>query len=127
LPTICSLARIEIPKDRILDGYDLSPVMRGEDVTPRDEMFFYHGTRLFAVRKGAHKLYFLSNNPVGYPPKIVELENPTLFNVLTDPSEKIDIASDNQDIIIKLKKIAEIHLATVKEVPNQLTRIAKKR
>ena len=127
LPTICSLARIETPKDRILDGYDLSPVMRGEDVTPRDEMFFYHGTRLFAVRKGAHKLYFLSNNPVGYPPKIEELENPTLFNVLTDPSEKIDIASDNQDIVIKLKKIAEVHLATVKEVPNQLTRIAKKR
>ena len=126
LPTISSLAGVKLPTDRKLDGFDLSPVLRGEAATPRDEMFFYHGTQLFAVRKGAHKLYFLSNNPTGYPPKIEKLEKLTLFNVLTDPSERFNIADANAAIVENLKKIAEAHLAGVEQVPNQLTRITKK-
>lgn len=126
LPTICSLAGVSLPKDRVLDGYDLSPVFRGENTAPRDVMYFYHATGLFAVRKGAYKLYFKSNNPAGYPPKIETLENPTLFNVLTDPSERFDIAKENPAIVAGLKKIAEEHVATVEEVPNQLTKGWKK-
>ena len=95
--------------------------MRGKDETPRDIMYFYHGTRLFAIRKGAHKLYYLSNSPEGYPPNIQELQKLTLFNVLTDPSEKKNIALENQSLIDELTKLAEAHMATVKDVPNQLT------
>ena len=126
LPTICRLAGVQLPKDRVLDGYDLSPVFRGENTTPRDIMYFYHATELFAVRKGAHKLYFKSNNPAGYPPKIEILETPTLFNVLTDPSERFDIAKENAVIVSDLKKVAEAHRATVEEVPNQMTKGWKK-
>ncbi|UBM59919.1 sulfatase [Marinilongibacter aquaticus] len=126
LPTICSLAGIDAPKDRVLDGFDISPVMRGEDKTPRDVMFYYHATKLFAVRKGAYKLYFLSNNPLGYPAKIEVLEKPTLFNVMTDPSEKYNVADDYPEIVSQLKKLAEEHLATVEEVPNQLVLVEGK-
>ena len=126
LPTICRLAGVQLPKDRVLDGYDLSPVFRGESAAPRDVMYFYHGTELFAVRKGAHKLYFKSNNPEGYPPKIEMLGTPALFNVLTDPSERFDIAKENPAIVNELKKVAEAHRATVEEVPNQLTKGWKK-
>ena len=126
LPTIAQLAGVETPKDRPMDGYDLSPVLRGENKTPRDVMYFYHGTELFAIRKGAYKLYFQSNIPAGYPPKIENLESPTLFNVLTDPSERFNVAQVNPAIVGELKGLAQAHTATTEKVPTQLLRITKK-
>jgi arylsulfatase A len=126
LPTICQLAGVAIPKDRPIDGYDLSPVFRGDKASPRDVMYFYHAMELFAIRKGPHKLYFQSNNPAGYPPKIENLEKPKLFNVLTDPSERFNIAESNTALVDELKKLAQAHTATVEKVPNQILRVTKK-
>ncbi len=126
LPTISQLAGLSAPKDRVLDGYDLSPVLRGENKTPRDVMYFYHAMELFAIRKGAHKLYFQANNPAGYPPKIETLENPRLINVLTDPSERFNIADQNPALVDELKKLAQSHVETMEKAPNQLLRIIKK-
>ncbi len=42
LITLASLVQAELPGDRIYDGYDLSPVLLGKDVNPRDKMFYYH-------------------------------------------------------------------------------------
>lgn len=126
LPTICYLAGIAVPKDRTMDGYNLTPVLRGETTTPREVMYFYHATELFAVRQGAYKLYFQSNNPAGYPPKIEKLDKPKLYNVLTDPSERFNIAEDNPMLVEQLRKTGQAHLATVEQVPNQLTKVSKK-
>lgn len=126
LPTICHLTGVAVPKDRTMDGYNLTPVLRGENTTPREIMYFYHATELFAVRQGAYKLYFQSNNPAGYPPKVEKLDKPKLYNVLTDPSERFNIAEDNPMLVEQLKKAGQAHLATVEQVPNQLTKISKK-
>lgn len=126
LPTVCQLAGVTVPRDRTMDGYDLSPILRGEDKNPRDVMYFYHAMDLFAVRQGAYKLYFQSNNPVGYPPKIETLDKPRLVNVLTDPSERFNIAEQYPDIVEALKSLAQNHAATMEKAPNQLLRMTKK-
>jgi arylsulfatase A len=109
LPTITKLAGAARPEDRVYDGFDLSPVFRGENATPRDEMFYYHGDRLFAVRKGEFKLYFYSNNPAGYPAKIEKLEKLTLFNLGHDPSERFDLADLHPEIVLQLTEVAKQH------------------
>ncbi|MEP0712682.1 sulfatase [Algoriphagus sp.] len=109
LPTFTSLAGAKVPQDRIYDGFDLSPVFRGEKAIPRDEMFYYHGDRLFAVRKGEFKAYFYSNNPAGYPEKLVKLEKPTLFNLGHDPSERFDLADLQPEVVADLVDIAQKH------------------
>ncbi|SFU14080.1 C-terminal region of aryl-sulfatase [Algoriphagus locisalis] len=109
LPTFTSLAGVKMPQDRVYDGFDLSPVLKGQNATPREEMFYYHGDRLFAVRKGDFKLYFYSNNPAGYPAKVEKLEKLTLFNLGHDPSERFDLADQYPEVVFEISEIAKQH------------------
>jgi arylsulfatase A-like enzyme len=120
LPTLSKLAGVDLPADRQLDGYDLSGVWKGKEETPRSEMFFYHATKLFAARKGSYKMYFLKNNPDGYPEKIETLEKPQLFNLSIDPSERFDIADKNPEIIEEISKMVAKHKQGLIKVPNNL-------
>lgn len=83
LPTISDLAHIKLPATLKTDGYDLLSVLKGENNNPRNEMFFYHGTKLFAARLGDYKLYYYKNDPIGYPQKLEKLEKLELFNLAT--------------------------------------------
>ena len=56
--TVPALAGGQAPKDRVLDGYDLSDALRGKTPSPRDTLFYYGGLPLSAVRHGAYKAYF---------------------------------------------------------------------
>lgn len=123
LPTFTTLAGVEMPQDRVYDGFDLSPVLRGEDATPREEMFYYHGDRLFAVRKGDFKLYFYSNNPAGYPAKVEKLEMPKLYNLGHDPSERFDLAEQQPEIVEEISAIAKKHAAEMVFGETQLEKV----
>lgn len=122
LPTIASMAGLQVPADRKYDGYDLTPVLTRQDKSPRQEMFYYHGTRIFAVRKGDYKLYFYENNPAGYPERMRKLDTLRLFNVQHDPSEKYDIADLHPEIIQQMQDIVADHKTTVDVVPSQLNK-----
>lgn len=120
LPTIARIAGVALPNDKVLDGFDLSPVLRGGDNTPRNEMYFYHATKLFAVRNGKYKLYFLKNNPDGYPEKIETLEKRQLFNLQEDPSERFDLAEKYPEIVREIEELAAKHQSTVVRVASNL-------
>lgn len=120
LPTIGKLAGVRLPNDRIYDGFDLSTVLKGENISPRNEMFFYHGTRIFAARKGAFKMHFYKNNPLGYPEKMEKLETYQLFNVQHDPSERFDLAEKHPEVLKEIEAMVLNHQATVKPVQSQL-------
>ena len=51
--TSAALAKAELPNDRIIDGVDLSALLKGTGPSQRDNMFYYRGTRLMAVRQRA--------------------------------------------------------------------------
>src|SRR5262249_47640530 len=53
--TAVKLAGGKVPADRTIDGLDLTPVLTGKGKSPRDTMFYYRGTKLFAVRHGPWK------------------------------------------------------------------------
>jgi arylsulfatase A-like enzyme len=126
LPSICRLAEISVPKDRSIDGYDLSEVWKNKKRSPRNEMFYYHGTKLFAVRKGSYKLYFYKNTPDGYPEKLEILEKPQLFNLSVDPSERFEISEKHPEVITEINKLIEDHKSKMVLGPNNLEkRIAK--
>ena len=117
--TALKLAGAEIPVDRILDGADLTPVLLGTAEQLNNEVFYYLGEQLFAVRRGAWKMHFQTLTPyVGEQP--VQHDPPLLFNLDLDPSEKRNVATDNPEVIDHLKKLAEDHLAGVEKVPSIL-------
>jgi arylsulfatase A-like enzyme len=119
LPTFCELANIKLSQNRILDGYDLSPVLVGEGKSGRDVFFYYRDTEVFAVRKGAFKAHFITQPEYGNEPRTVH-QTPLLFNLNIDPSEKYNIADKNPLIIAEIREILEKHRASVEIVENQL-------
>lgn len=120
LPTISHLAGATLPTDRVYDGYDLTPVLTGTGKSPRNEMWYYHGTRLFAARKGAYKLYFYRNNPQGYPEKMEKLDTYQLFNLQHDPSERFDLAATQPETIREIEAMVRQHQATLVVAPSRL-------
>lgn len=122
LPTIAALAGVYVPDDRTIDGYDISPVFWDGTESSRKEMIYYHGTKVFAARKGDFKLYFYKNNPNGYPSEVEKLETYQLFNVQVDPSERFNIAEENPEILGDIKRMVEEHKATVEPVESHMER-----
>jgi arylsulfatase A len=49
LPTFCSMANVELPGDRVYDGYDLFPVLSGTGDSPREVVYYYRGTQVYAI------------------------------------------------------------------------------
>ena len=119
LPTFCSMADIDLPDDRIYDGYDLSPVLTGTGEGPREEVFYYRGTEIYAIRKGAFKAHFITQGEYGGSEKTAH-EPPLLFNLEVDPSEKVNIAEEHPEVLYEIQKILEEHRATLTAVENQL-------
>jgi arylsulfatase A len=122
LPTISQLAGAPLPTDRTYDGYDLTPLLRGENATPRDEMFYYHGTRIFAARKGEYKMHFYQNNPLGYPEKMEKLEpgQYRLYNLQHDPAEQYNLAEKLPEVMKEIEAMVQQHQKTVVPVPSNL-------
>jgi len=119
LPTFCNMAGTKLPDDRIFDGYDLTKTITAGDKSPRDEVIYYRGQKVFAVRKGVYKAHFITQTEYGMGgPK--ELETPELYNLNIDPSEKYNIAEQHPEVIAEIKKVLEEHLASVVPVENQL-------
>ena len=119
MPTFCSLASVSLPDDRIYDGYDISPLLNVAEKSPRDVIFYYRDTDIFAVRKGAFKAHFFTQSEYGDDDRKAE-DPPLLYNLNLDPSEKYNIANQHPEIIAEIRKILEAHQNSVIPVENQL-------
>ena len=123
LPTFCALAGVAAPADRVLDGYDLSPVLvGGAEEGPREEVYYWRSEKLYAVRQGAWKAHFITEGCYGIGPKREEHETPELYNLEHDPSEKYNIAAGNPEVVERLKALAAKHRESIEPVENQLTK-----
>jgi uncharacterized sulfatase len=61
-PTICTLAGAPIPKDRIIDGIDLMPMLKDSGApSPHEAIYGMQGSNLATIRSGKWKL--LVRNP----------------------------------------------------------------
>jgi arylsulfatase A-like enzyme len=106
--TFSTIAGLEIPQDRIIDGMDLSPVLFEHKPGPRNEVFYYRGRELFAVRFGDFKAHYITQG--GYrPPGREEHNPPLLFNINQDPSERIEIGENHPEIIDKINLLVKDH------------------
>lgn len=119
LPTFCNLAGVNAPSDRVLDGYDLTSALHGKGPSPRQSMFYWRGSKLYAVRHGSFKAHFITKSEYGADPAVAH-ETPLLYNLDQDPSEKVDVAQKHPEVIDEIRKIAETHQKGIPPVENQL-------
>ena len=121
LPTLCTLTGARAPQDRTLDGYDLSAVLRQGARSPRETMFFYRGSKLYALRQGPFKAHFFTQPEYDDEAETAH-DPPLLYNIDHDPGEQFDIAAKHPEIIARIRKIASDHARTIAPVENQLIR-----
>ena len=114
--TSLSLAGAPLPDDRIIDGLDLSPVLFGTGSSPRETMFFYRGTRLYAVRHGPFKAHWITQSAYG-PDAPQEHNPPLLFHLGHDPSEQFNVAGNHPEILQSMADIVQRHQAGLKRGP----------
>ena len=121
LPTIAALAGVDVPRDRVLDGYDLSRVLRGKGPSPRQDILYYRGLRLYALRHGAFKAHFFSRPEYGEGAETAH-DPPLVYDLDQDPGERFDVASRNPDVVGKIRALAADHAKTLAPVENQVAK-----
>jgi arylsulfatase A-like enzyme len=122
LPTVARALGVELPKDRIIDGKDLTELLmaggqRPPDRPPvHDALYIYWGEHLEAVRSGKWKLHFPHEYRMhpeqratgGKPNKArVGKIGPALFDLENDIGETTDVADQHPDVLERLKGLAD--------------------
>jgi arylsulfatase A len=78
-PTLVKAAGAALPADRVYDGHDLMPLLRGLGPSPRREFWYLRGKTLEAVRQGSWKY------------RSVRGVDRELYNVDLDPAEMYNV------------------------------------
>lgn len=117
LPTVAKLIGAELPKDRIIDGRDIWPLMSGQEgaKSPHEAFYYYWGRELHAVRSGKWKLhtahpYVHLDTPGkdGRPGKLVQLKTGVaLYDLEADIGESTDVAAGNPEVVKRLEMLLE--------------------
>lgn len=106
--TCLGLAGVEVPKDRINDGFDMAPMLFGQGHSQREMMFYYRTDQLYAVRKGTFKAHLVTYD--GYSPDPpMKHETPVLYELNSDPGERFDVAAEHPEVITDLMREVEKH------------------
>jgi len=116
-PTIAEIVGEREIRNKI-DGVSLMTILNGEpNANPRDELFYYYGENLIAVRKGNWKLVFPHEHrsyinvepgknlhPGPYGKGIAGLE---LYDLEYDIGETTDLAAQFPEVVKDLEKLSE--------------------
>jgi arylsulfatase A-like enzyme len=121
--TSLALGGATLPTDRPLDSVDLRPVLFGTGPSPRDTVWFYRGSGLYAVRHGDYKAHLITQPAYG-PEPAKKHEIPLLYLLTVDPSEKFDVAAKHPDVLASIAKVVERHRAGLKLAPSEFDRTA---
>ncbi|KAF1485329.1 Arylsulfatase D, partial [Megadyptes antipodes antipodes] len=145
-PTVVHLAGGILPQDRVIDGRNLVPLLRGRAQKSEHEfLFHYCGSYLHAVwwyqkDSGAiWKAHYVT--PIFHPPGagacygkgicpcfgegVTHHDPPLLFDLSRDPSEAKPLSADTEPlfdtVIRKIGRAVEEHRRTLTPVPEQLS------
>ena len=112
LPTIAAHTGAPLPKDRAIDGMDITALLKEEAKSVRNEFLYYAMTgRIEGIRVGDWKL--LVKPPTGKnAPKTPAKPTVMLFNLDTDLGEQTNLATEKPDLVERLqKRMTELNAA----------------
>lgn len=118
--TFSQMAGVPIPKDRIIDGIDLSEVLLKGKSAPRKSILYYRGTELYAARLGDFKAHFITQGAYGEFGERQEHGTPLLYNLAFDAGEHFNIAEKHPDILKEISDLVLRHESDLVKGKDQL-------
>jgi arylsulfatase A-like enzyme len=109
LPTLARLAGSDAPRDRIIDGHDIRPLLFGEPnaQSPHEAFYYYFQGQLQAVRSGKWKLYLpLEARQLGAGRKAGR-SSAMLYDLEADLAETSNVAEKQNDTVRRLLQLAD--------------------
>lgn len=111
LPTILDLTGLAAPQDRVLDGVSLLPLLQERGKQPHDDLYFFKGDALMAVRSGRYKYhrrqYLFPGTQIELPAMALIPQGPWLFDLTLDANESYDISDRQPGIAHRLRVMLE--------------------
>jgi len=89
--TACAASGAQMPKDRVMDGVNLLPLMMGETKDRPHQILYWRFSPQWAIRDGDWKLVQFGKTPM------------QLFDLSKDVGEKRDLASSQPEVVKKLR------------------------
>jgi uncharacterized sulfatase len=112
-PTFLAAAGLGLPDDRVIDGRNILPLLRGNtDQSPHEYLFLYHHGELEGVRAGTWKYLRRTNHytwPMPVNKKLGSLANhtdgplPLLHDLSTDPGEAYNLAERFPEVVLQME------------------------
>ncbi|MEM7728735.1 MAG: sulfatase [Pseudomonadota bacterium] len=101
LPTLAALVGAEASADRTVDGRNILPMLRGEEDTPHDVLFFMEGNEIAAVRDKRFRLS-LQSYYKGFKVPFEQFGEPILYDLSVDPRERFSFNRDEPEAVERL-------------------------
>jgi arylsulfatase A len=103
--TCLQLAGVAPPQDRIIDGKDILPLLKGEAPSPHDTLYYYDTRTPVGVRYQHWKYYrnYITDNASFWPLK----QGPFLFDLNTDPNESYSLVESQPERATALAAMLE--------------------
>ena len=115
-PTLAKIAGGSVPKDRAIDGINMSNFLLGQtEKSGRDGFVVYMGNDIFAVKWRDWKLHF--KEQTGWNGALREYTMPRVYNLLNDPQERDNILFPHTWVTKAGLPQLEEHVVSLKEYP----------
>jgi arylsulfatase A len=129
-PTVLSLAGLELPADRVIDGKSVAGLLTGrEKKSPHEALYFYHYEELEGVRAGRWK-YFRNVNHYVWPQPTDKPTTlfgkisrggfarwPNLYDLEYDRAECYDVSARYPDVVLRMEAMIKKWDRSVAENP----------
>ncbi len=110
LPTLANMTGLTVPDDRIIDGHDITKILKGESEASHYEYFYYYQLdQLKAIRKGDLKLHLPLDSMYLHIHRATMQggRDMKLVNLRTDLKETTDISEQHPGIVKELLEEAD--------------------
>jgi arylsulfatase A-like enzyme len=120
--TIVKAAAADLPRDRPIDGRDLTPVLSGTGRLPTRDLYFYSQETLQAVRVANWKLTLpLKGNPKAAEPEKRDDQPLMLFDLDADPGETTNVVTRFPDVVRDIQDRADKWTKSLGTIPKPKT------
>jgi uncharacterized sulfatase len=110
--TCLEMAGVPLPEDRIIEGRDILPTLKGQAPSPHDTFFYYDTRTLVAVLHQHWKYfrYYTTDNAAYWPTG----QGPFLFDLDTDPNESYSLIESQPERAAELSMMLDAFEAEMK-------------